>query len=55
MVAKTLRDLPKDLDKQISRDFNALIKKIHRTLSTKKHSPVYTGFLLLVGKFKVVQ
>ena len=44
MVARTLRDLPKDLDKQISRDFNALIKKVHRTLSTKKHSPVYTGF-----------
>ena len=44
MVTKTLRDLPKDLDKNISRDFNALIKKVHRTLSTKKHSPVYTGF-----------
>ena len=27
MVARTLRDLPKDLDKQISRDFNAIIKK----------------------------
>ena len=44
MVAKTLRDLPKDLDKQISRDFNALIKKVHTQLSTKKRSPVYTGF-----------
>ena len=44
MVTRTLRDLPKDLDKNISRDFNALIKKVHRTLSTKKHSPVYTGF-----------
>ena len=44
MVYKNLRQLPKDLDKDISRDFNALIKKIHRTLSTKKHSPVYTGF-----------
>ena len=44
MVARTLRDLPKDLDKNISRDFNDLIKKVHRTLSTKKHSPVYTGF-----------
>ena len=44
MVARTLRDLPKDLDRNISRDFNALIKKVHRTLSTKKHSPVYTGF-----------
>ena len=44
VTARTLRDLPKDLDKNISRDFNALIKKVHRTLSTKKHSPVYTGF-----------
>ena len=44
MTARTLRDLPKDLDKKISRDFNDLIKKVHRTLSTKKHSPVYTGF-----------
>ena len=44
MVTRTLRDLPKDLDKNISRDFDALIKKVHRTLSTKKHSPVYTGF-----------
>ena len=44
MVTRTLRDLPKDLDKNISRDFNTLIKKVHRTLSTKKHSPVYTGF-----------
>ena len=44
MVTRTLRDLPKDLDKNISRDFNDLIKKVHRTLSTKKHSPVYTGF-----------
>ena len=44
MVYKNVRQLPKDLDKQISRDFNALIKKVHRTLSTKKHSPVYTGF-----------
>ena len=44
MVYKNVRQLPKDLDKNISRDFNDLIKKIHRTLSTKKHSPVYTGF-----------
>ena len=36
MVARTLRDLPKDLDRNISRDFNDLIKKVHRTLSTKK-------------------
>ena len=44
MVTRTLRDLPKDLDKNISRDFNALIKKIHAELSTKEKSPVYTGF-----------
>lgn len=41
---RDIRHLPKDLDRQISKDFNALIKKIHKTLSTKKHSPVYTGF-----------
>tara|TARA_R100001079_G_C4373359_1_gene119974 strand:- start:29 stop:556 length:528 start_codon:yes stop_codon:yes gene_type:complete len=44
MTARRLTDLPKDLDKQISRDFNALIKKVHAQLSTKKRSPVYTGF-----------
>ena len=44
MTTRRLEDLPPDLNKQISRDFNALIKKVHRTLSTKKHSPVYTGF-----------
>ncbi len=44
MTIKDIRNLPKDLDRQISKDFNALIRKIHRTLGTKKHSPVYTGF-----------
>ena len=44
MTTRALKDLPKDLDGQISKDFNALIRKIHRTLATKKHSPVYTGF-----------
>ena len=44
MTIRDIRRLPKDLDRQISRDFNSLIKKIHRTLATKKHSPVYTGF-----------
>ena len=44
MTTRRLEDLPKDLDKQISRDFNALIKKIHAELSTKEKSPVYTGF-----------
>ena len=32
------------LESQLNQDFNRLIKKIHRSLSTKKHSPVYTGF-----------
>ena len=44
MTARRLTDLPKDLDRRISKDFNALIKKIHAQLSTKKRSPVYTGF-----------
>ena len=44
MTTRDIRNLPKDLDRQISKDFNALIRKVHRTLSTKKHSPVYTGF-----------
>ena len=44
MTIRDIRRLPKDLDRQISKDFNALIRKIHRTLATKKHSPVYTGF-----------
>ena len=32
------------LESQLNQDFNRLIKKINRSLSTKKHSPVYTGF-----------
>ena len=44
MATRRLKDLPQNLDKQISKDFNALIRKIHKTLATKKHSPVYTGF-----------
>ena len=44
MTTRRLEDLPPDLNKQISRDFNALIKKIHAELSTKEKSPVYTGF-----------
>ena len=44
MTIRDIRNLPKDLDRQISKDFNTLIRKIHRTLGTKKHSPVYTGF-----------
>ena len=44
MTIRRLEDLPKDLDRQISKDFNALVKKVHAQLSTKKRSPVYTGF-----------
>ncbi len=33
-----------DLDSKLNRDYNALIKKIIKRLSTKKRSPVYTGF-----------
>ena len=32
------------LESQLNQDFNRLIRKIHGSLSTKKHSPVYTGF-----------
>ena len=44
MTIRNVRNLPKDLDKKISRDFNNLIKDVHRKLSTKKRSPVWTGF-----------
>ena len=30
MVTRFLKDLPKDLDRNISRDFNNLIKDVHR-------------------------
>ena len=33
-----------DLQAQLNSDFNAVIKKTHKSLSTKTHSPVYTGF-----------
>ena len=33
-----------DVEAKLNADFNQLIKKIHRQLSTKKRSPVYTGF-----------
>ena len=32
------------LEGQLNQDFNDLIRDIHKNLSTKKHSPVYTGF-----------
>ena len=45
MAKDLLKSNPnKDLDAQLNADFNKLIRKIHRSLSTKKRSPVYTGF-----------
>ena len=44
MTTRDIRKLPPDLDKKISRDFNRLIKDVHAKLSTKKRSPVWTGF-----------
>ena len=44
MTIRNVKNLPKDLDKKISRDFNNLIKDVHAKLSTKKRSPVWTGF-----------
>ena len=44
MAVKNLRDLPKDLDKKISRDFNAFISEVHTELSKEENMPVWTGF-----------
>jgi hypothetical protein len=45
MAKDFLKEDPmKDLESQLNADFNKLIKKVHRGLSTKKRSPVYTGF-----------
>jgi len=33
-----------DLEAQLNRDYNTVIKKAHNSLGTKTHSPVYTGF-----------
>ena len=33
-----------DLEAQINADFNSVVRKTHKSLSTKTHSPVYTGF-----------
>ena len=33
-----------DIEAQLNADFNAVIKKTHKSLSTKQHSPVWTGF-----------
>ena len=49
MAVRRLRDLPKDLNKKISRDFNNLIKDVHFELSNRNQTqpttmPVFTGF-----------
>ena len=44
MAVRRLRDLPKDLDKKISRDFNNLIKNVHSELTSEQNMPVWTGF-----------
>jgi len=33
-----------DLEAQLNRDFNTVIRKAHKSLGTKTHSPVRTGF-----------
>ena len=33
-----------DMTAQINADFNSVVRKTHKSLSTKSHSPVYTGF-----------
>ena len=33
-----------DMTAQINADFNSVINKAHKSLSTKSHSPVWTGF-----------
>ena len=33
-----------DLEAQINADFNSVVRKTHKSLSTKTHSPVWTGF-----------
>jgi len=37
-------DIVGDLEAQLNRDFNTVIRKTHRSLGTKTHSPVRTGF-----------
>ena len=45
MAKDFLKEDPiKDLNAQLNADFNKLVQKVHRSLSTKKRSPVYTGF-----------
>ncbi len=44
MAVRFLKDLPRDLDKKISRDFNNLIKDVHSELTSEQNMPVWTGF-----------
>ena len=44
MAIRFLKDLPRDLDKKISRDFNNLIKDVHSELTSEQNMPVWTGF-----------
>jgi len=44
MAVRSLEELPKDLNKKISRDFNNLVKDVHAELSSERNMPVWTGF-----------
>jgi len=55
MAVRFLKDLPKDLDRKISRDFNNLIKDVHFELSNRNQTqpttmPVFTGFFFFFFK-----
>ena len=44
MAVRSLKELPKDLNKKISRDFNNLVKDVHSELTSEQNMPVWTGF-----------
>jgi len=44
MAIRSLKELPKDLNKKISRDFNNLVKDVHSQLTSEQNMPVWTGF-----------
>ena len=44
MATRFLKDLPRDLDRKISRDFNNIIKDVHSELTSEQNMPVWTGF-----------
>ena len=55
MAVRRLRDLPKDLDKKISRDFNNLIKDVHNEVIRRTKICQYgQDFLLLAGKHQIL-